>query len=280
MLAELLLRLTTTAPPEMRRLGLVREAVWLWSRATRCRKAWAAHERRCHAVVERAVARLARRRTVVVLGSGLCRDVPVRRLAKLFGRVVLVDAVHLWPVRLRLARHKNIQFAHRDVTGLAKWILGDADGRGDPLADFRADPAVDLVISANLLSQIAICPEIWLDDHPGRAGELPADLPSRAIRWHLDDLASFACPVCLLTDVHMKVVDRDGRVVEETNLVADLPMPPPDGRLGLAGRSLRRDRPAHRPHPPRPRLRAVARCHIRDAVNIPRRQAGAPDHER
>jgi hypothetical protein len=228
MLAELLLRLITTAPPDIRRLGLVREAVWLWSRAQRRRQDWADHEKRCHAVVERAVARLAKRRKVVVLGSGLCRDVPIERLADLFEGVVLVDAVHLWPVRRRLGRWQNIQFVTRDVTGLARWILGEADGRGKPLADLHADPAVDLVISANLLSQIAICPEIWLDDHPGRAGELPNDLPQRAIRWHLDDLAVFGCPACLLTDVEMRVVDRDGKTVEDMNLVANLPMPRPD----------------------------------------------------
>jgi hypothetical protein len=228
MLAELLLRLTTTAPPEIRRLGLVRESVWLWSRANRRRREWAAHEAHCHAIVDQAVARLPRHRTVAVLGSGLCRDIPIARLADMFGRVVLVDAVHLWPVRLRLARHRNIQFVIRDLTGLAKWILGDTDVRGDPLADLRADPDVDLVISANLLSQIAICPENWLDDHPARAGELPVDLPENAIRWHLDDISAFACPVCLLTDVHMTVVDHDGNQVEDMNLVADLPMPPPD----------------------------------------------------
>lgn len=228
MLAELLLRLTQAAPSEIRRLGLVREAVWLWSRATRRRKDWAAHEARCHAVVERAVAALEQHRTVVVLGSGLCRDVPVERLAGLFARVVLVDAVHLWPVRLRLARFRNVEFVTRDLTGLAKWISGDAGDRGDPVGDFRADPAIDLVISANLLSQIAICPEDWLEDHPDRAAELPADLPQRAIRWHLDDLDAFRCPVCLITDIDMTIIDRAGSVREHTNLVADIPMPSPD----------------------------------------------------
>jgi hypothetical protein len=228
MLIELLLRLTQTAPPEIRRLGLVKDAVLLWSRATRRRRDWAAHEARCHAVVEKAMAALPRRRSVVVLGSGLCRDVPIARLSNLFERVVLVDAVHLWPVRLRLARLPNIEFVTRDVTGLAGWIAGDAKDRGDPLADLRADRSVDLVISANLLSQIAIGPEDWLDDHPGRAAQLPADLPRQAIRWHLDDLAAFHCPVCLLTDVHMKVVDRAGTVVEDMNLIDDIEMPPPD----------------------------------------------------
>jgi hypothetical protein len=232
MLAELLLRLTSTAPPEIRRLGLLEDAVRLWSRATRRRRDWAAHEARCHAVVERAVAALDRRRTVVVLGSGLCRDVPVRKLTSLFERVVLVDAVHLWPVRLAFARVPNVVFVTRDVTGLARWLLGDADDRGDPLGDVREDSCVDLVISANLLSQITICPQDWLDEHPDRAARLPADLranlPWCAVGWHLADLDAFRCPVCLLTDTDMKVVDRAGKVLETMNLVADISLPPPD----------------------------------------------------
>lgn len=228
MLAELALRLLTTAPADIRRLGLVGDAVALWSRATRRRADWAPHEARCHAIVERAVAGLPRHDTVVVLGSGLCRDVPVESLASRFSRVLLVDAVHLWPVRRRLRRVSNVEFVTCDITGAATWITGLAEGRSDALARFRDDAAVDLVISANLLSQIAVGPEDWLDDHPARARALPPDLAQQLILWHLDDLARFACPVCLLTDVEMRRIDRAGAVLEQMDLVADADLGAPD----------------------------------------------------
>jgi hypothetical protein len=228
MFAELALRLFTAAPADIRRLGLVADAVALWSRASRRRADWAPHEARCHAIVERALADLTRRDTVAVLGSGLCRDVPIDILADRFARVVLVDAVHLWPVRRRLRRFANVEFVACDITGTAAWITGMADARSDALARFRDDPRVDLVISANLLSQIAVGPEDWLDDHPQRARALPPDLPQQLIPWHLDDLARFPCPVCLLTDVEMRRIDRAGAVIEQMDLVEGAELGPPD----------------------------------------------------
>ena len=71
MLAELALRLFTSAPAAIRRIGLIADAVALWSRATRRRADWAPHEARCHSIVESAMAGLPRHDTVVVLGSGL-----------------------------------------------------------------------------------------------------------------------------------------------------------------------------------------------------------------
>lgn len=228
MLAALALRLLTTAPPEIRALGLVADAVALWSRATRRRRDWAPHEARCHAVVDRAIADLPRRRTVLVLGSGLCRDVPVARLAETFDKVILVDAVHLWPVRRRLRARGNVACVVRDATGAAGWITGLAPQRQDALADFVADPTIDLVISANLLSQLGIGPEDWLERHPARAAQLPADLPDLLTRQHLDDLARFGGRVCLLTDVEMRRIDRAGTVLERMDLVAGVAMPEPD----------------------------------------------------
>ena len=101
MLAELALYLATPVPRAIRRHGLLRESIGLWSRGLRQRKAWAEHTRRCKAVVAQSLAGLTLHRTAVVLGSGLVRDVPMDLLVQRFDKVVLVDAVHLWPVRLR-----------------------------------------------------------------------------------------------------------------------------------------------------------------------------------
>jgi len=227
-LRALALRLTTPAPADIRALGLVGDAVALWSRATRRGGDWAPHESRCHAIVDRAVEDLAQRRTVVVLGSGLCRDVPVERLAKTFATVVLVDAVHLAPVRQRLAALQNARFVTADLTGAGAWLAGEATARADVLAPWRADDTVDLVISANVLSQLAIGPEDYLDSHPARAAALPAGLPDALIGAHLTDLAAFHCRVCLLTDVEMRKETRAGKVVERMDLLGGHTLPAPD----------------------------------------------------
>ena len=227
MLLEATLRLSARTDPPLRKLGLVRDAVALWSRATRQRRAWAPHEARCHTALRGAIESLASRRMVLVLGSGLIRDVPLPSLAEQFDRVVLLDAVHLLPARLR-ARRAGAEIAVGDLTGTARWLVGEAAGRTDPLARWREDPTLDLVISANVLAQLPMAIESWLDQRKGADPAPPAELPDEVVRWHLEDLASLRCRVCVLTDVGYRVVDRRGGVVEEEDLLRGATLPAPD----------------------------------------------------
>lgn len=225
MLAEFFLLALTPASRPMRRLAYAQDSVRLWSRARRCRAAWAPHEARCQAIVCAAFADLPMRRTAVVLGSGLLRDVPLDALCAAFGKVVLVDAVHLPPVRRRAARYANVTLEARDLSGAADWLLGRAMGRADPVGDLAADPSVDFVVSANLLSQLPLAPERRLDAAP-KAG--PPDLPDRIVGWHLDDLARFQARVCLITDVDSREIRRDGAQGDRLDLLRGHALPSPD----------------------------------------------------
>ncbi|MFX8676799.1 hypothetical protein ABTM32_22370, partial [Acinetobacter baumannii] len=86
----------TPSTLDARRLGYVSAAISLWARGSRCRRDWKAHEARAKAAMIAASETLTQRRTCVVLGSGLLRDVPLDDLAARFERVILVDIVHLW----------------------------------------------------------------------------------------------------------------------------------------------------------------------------------------
>ena len=133
----------------------IRSSVNLWARANRCRADWADHEKRTKAAILSAAESCRQRRTVVVLGSGLLRDVPVAELSRLFNTVVLVDLVHLASVRswLAIKRFTNIRLIERDLSGLDALPAGEAV---EPLSFLRQVPYLDLVVSANLLSQIGI----------------------------------------------------------------------------------------------------------------------------
>lgn len=181
MLAEFTLWLATPASRMTRRLGLVSEGVALWARGRRQRRAWAEHHARCRALIESVVAELPRHRSVAVLGSGLLRDIPLPLLRARFQRALLVDAVHLPQIRLAAAFQSNLTLVTRDLSGVMGWLAGECDGRLDPVADLMADETLDLVISANLMSQLGWPISDWLDDNPARAALLPADLPARCI---------------------------------------------------------------------------------------------------
>jgi hypothetical protein len=228
MLAELAVYALTPVPWRHRRFGLLYEAVSLWVWARRCADMWAPHHARARAVVARAMEGLPRRRKAVVLGSGLVDDVPIEALCKAFDRVVLVDAVHLAPVRWRLRRFANIDFVTRDLTGAMDWIAGASAARREPLADVARDADVDLVVSANLLSQLPYALESYLERRPRRAAILPVDLPAQAVGWHLDDLASLRCRVCLITDLEAWDEESGHRIDETLDLMRGHAMPAPD----------------------------------------------------
>lgn len=228
MLVEVVTWLLTPASLDARRTGHLTAAVSLWSRARRCRSAWGPHEARCHAIVERAIEGLHRRRTCVVLGSGLVLDVPLDRLAASFDTVVLVDVVHLWPARLKARRHPNVRLLSLDVTGTTDLLLGRATGIGDPLGRLRADPTVDLVISANCLSQLSLQPVERLAVRGGLARMRFPDLGHRIVAGHIEALRRFAARVVLLTDVEGFEADVDGAVLERWDLLEGVTLPPPD----------------------------------------------------
>ena len=218
MLAELLEYLTTDCPAFARRHGYLREAIALRHRHRRLARAWAPHVAAAQAVVQQAMARCPQRRTALVLGSGLLADLPLAGLAASFERVILVDAVHLRMARRAAARFPNVTLIHADLTGIAVNLDGllATGWRGDPVPTptaFLDEPGIDLVVSANLLSQLPLLPAAALAD---RARLDPSALDrfrTGVIAEHLAHLRAFEAVVCLITDTERVVTAADGTVL-------------------------------------------------------------------
>ncbi|KQQ73822.1 hypothetical protein ASF70_08490 [Rhizobium sp. Leaf321] len=206
-------------PAEFR--PFIRSSVNLWSRANRCADAWAPHEENCKAFIRETIVGMKQRRTVVVLGSGLLRDVPIEDLAKAFDTVVLVDLVHLASVRLRMlaGRYRNVRLISRNLSGLDAALAGDVP---EPLAFLRQVPYLDLVVSANILSQIGVGARRQLE----KTGHAEPDaIVAKLVNAHLDGISALPCRQILLTDTAYRIVDRQGEVLETTDLLAGLTPP-------------------------------------------------------
>lgn len=207
-------------PPEFR--PHLRYSVNLWARANRCQKAWADHEESSKRFILSTMAKLKQRRTAVVLGSGLLRDVPLQQLAATFDTVVLVDLVHLASVRTALyARHsKTVVLNHRDLSG-----YGDLELRKpvEPLSFLRLVPYLDLVVSANLLSQIGTGIRNRLEKQPDPT--MPQDTLPRLVQGHLDGLAGLPCKACLITDTSFEVIDKNGTRHQQEDLLYGVSIP-------------------------------------------------------
>ena len=205
----------------------IASSISLFARAYRCREAWAEHEANSKAHILSTINAMRQRRTAVVLGSGLLRDVPIVDLSRAFDTVVLVDLVHLASVRTWLAtrRLKNTRLIHRDLSGLDAALAGRAP---EPFAFLRQVPYLDLVVSANLLSQITVGARQRLQ-REGQTDKADTIVPA-LVRAHLEGLSALPCTTALITDVAYRVVDQQGRELERDDLLAGVPVPDHNAR--------------------------------------------------
>jgi hypothetical protein len=205
-----------------RKAGEINSSVMLWARARRCARDWAAHEENSQSFVHRLVEILPQRRTVVVLGSGLLRDTPVETLSQAFGSVRLYDLQHLTSVRAwaRVRGLNNLSFENRDLSGFEA-LRTRPDQEPRPLAFLRDIQDLDLVISANLLSQIGVgIGQMIADD-----ASAPRDAVPRLLRAHVDGLAALHVPAGLITDISYEVRDKSGRMLENCDLMHGVALP-------------------------------------------------------
>lgn len=201
MLAELFVYAASYRPTPAVFRPYLGEAVGLWARGQRQTRAWAPHLANSRSLIDTTIDDLRSRRTVVVLGSGPLYDVPVESLARTFGRVLLVDRVHLSTIDKRVDRYPNVERQWRDLSTVSDpGALGFLDAIED----------LDWVISLSLVSQLA-------RGAPGAERQ--------AVDGHLDKLAALPCLSTLITDLDYRVFNRHGVMLDSADLLHGRPVP-------------------------------------------------------
>lgn len=205
MIREALTYLTTPCPWHLRRLGCLGEVIAIAARHRRCQADWAPHLAETKAVIEDAIAQAPGRGCAVVLGSGLLTDVPLATLAATFAEVVLVDLIHLRTTCRRARGFGNVRLVAADVTGVLEALVRNGPTLPPPAATLGVARAADLVVSANLLSQLPIMPIAWLDRLRRRGAAIAEEAIVAYGRALIDDhlalLARQSGTVALITDV-------------------------------------------------------------------------------
>lgn len=220
MLAEWFKHLTTPAPRHLKAMGYLRELIAMEARHRRCRAAWAPHLVHCRRLILKAAEGI-RRRRVTVLGSGWLYDVPIEELSRTFDEVVLVDLLHMPAVKKRLGAVANVRLVTEDITGLVEATFRHVhENRDGPLPAPRADSGVlaesDLVVSANVLTQLPLLPVGWVREW-GRDTDEDAlkAFARRIVEHHLDLLAALPGRVCLLTETKRVVIADKNEVLHD-----------------------------------------------------------------
>jgi hypothetical protein len=219
MLAEWFKHLTLSCPAPLRDMGYARELISIEARHKRCRDAWAPHLERCHKVILDAARDIGRGKAVV-LGSGLLLDIPLPELSETFDEVVLVDIFHMPAAEKRAKEFSNVRLETADITGLAHATWAHVnENRAGPLPPPQVDAGTfadaDLVVSANVLTQLPLFPMGWLmEKGQGYADADMKPFARRIVDHHLELLSSLPGRVCLLTE-HLRVICDGDEVLQE-----------------------------------------------------------------
>ena len=216
--------LATPVPRHLKDMGYVRGMRELDARGHRCRADWQPHVMHCRALILESAGNCSRTEKALVLGSGPLFDIPVAELSWRFREVTLVDVLHLWRVRSALRRYPNVRLECLDVTGAIKKAHAQAR-RGQALEapvykpDFFLEDGYDLVVSANILSQLPLAPVRYASRLENKPAPGQVDVFSRRlVTDHLDWLASFAGNVCLMSDLERLYCDGGDILRREASL--------------------------------------------------------------
>lgn len=225
MLTEWLTCLIADCSPSARKLGYLHESIGIRSRYRRCKAAWQPHLQSSRSALLESLHACGDFRTALVFGSGLLLDIPLPELASRFENVWLVDLVHLPEVRRAARRYSNVHCLSHDITGLLERLETLSPDNLDlpPPTSFLDDQNIDWVASVNLLSQLPLLPLDWLRKHfLGIEETILEEWSTQLMRQHLDYLAAFTAPTCMLVDMEQTTYRQGGEVIGYTDFAAKL----------------------------------------------------------
>ncbi|MDG0817142.1 hypothetical protein [Bdellovibrio svalbardensis] len=154
----------TPTTPLARKYGFLYSSISLKHRYERCKKMWIPHLKNCQDLFTDAVASLPQKKSVVILGSAHLHEIPMHLLLENFEQITLVDVVHPLKHHWLAKRNHRVKLITQDLTEALQHLeklnsLDELHALGQELAGkdlfhFEAD----LIVSANLLSQLALLP--------------------------------------------------------------------------------------------------------------------------
>lgn len=197
MLEELYISLTAKAVPGAREVGLVRELAGIAGRHRRQKRAWAAHLQHTKEFITAHLHEAEAAEPVLVLGAGLCLDLPLDALDAHKAGALLVDAVSPRRTAALLKRYENIDFELADATGFIAEFTAADDPYGLTPPQVAPVPLAGygLAVSANILSQLALP---FASSPPLNDAE--NELTIRLQKAHIRALMAMGCPALLITD--------------------------------------------------------------------------------
>lgn len=164
MIREAFIYLLTPTTRLAKKYGFLYQSVSLEHRYERCKKQWIPHLKNCQDLFLDTVKKLPNKKSVVVLGSAHLHEIPQHLLLQNFESITLVDVIHPLKHHWLAKRNPKVHLVTQDLSLCLDKLdevktLEELNQLVETLQHqslFHFD--ADLVISANILSQLALLP--------------------------------------------------------------------------------------------------------------------------
>ncbi|MCE3010282.1 MAG: hypothetical protein LW875_06700 [Proteobacteria bacterium] len=221
MIKELLQYFSSPANETAKTWGYLHQSIALENRYQRCQNQWSTHLKKCHDFFKSEIPLSAK--SVTILGSGLLSEVPKDFLIERFEEIHLVDMVHPRAVRKWAEAHRQVRLVEMDVTGVLTQLEYKVPLRKIHFKPIAPWPVADLVVSANLISQLPYIPLRKLLNTSLPEKEL-IQLGRKMIQNHFFQLSQMPKSIYWSDDVEV-IKNRRGEVIAQNQTALDVPFP-------------------------------------------------------
>lgn len=195
----------------------LRESIALISRRKRNLEKWKFHEARCHEAIINFINENINAKKILILGSGILHEIPIEHSSFDNKEIHLVDVVHLSSVKKRVKNKTNIHFIEHEITETEKTILKNK--KLIPVVPKAfVDDHFDLVISANLLSQLPIHLTNLILKNKIESDKIKT-FCEEVVDNHIQYLKNFTVPTLIIFDKESIYRNHEGKIIESIKTI-------------------------------------------------------------
>lgn len=219
MLKEIIQYLTTDCEKYAKRMGYLKESIAIDQRYERISDSWNPHISNCKSNIANLAKKNNNYNRIAILGSGSLLDIPMNILIDNSKSIDLYDIVHLNKTRRKFKSESSVIFIEQDICSINKKIFETENISIEKLpkpklAETIAINKYDLIISANILSQLPLLIEKYLRKRSTLTEKQILDYSFQIINSHVNDLKKRSNRFIIITETRRNYFEKNGKLIE------------------------------------------------------------------